>query len=324
MSTKAKIIAASLSLVVFAILIFIIKTQYDTINRFKSIEDTISKKDLPDNVSRSETNYVTSKQLDKFAEDSKVDIKDIKDDLKSLNAELKGVNRVIVVTPGETKVNVSSTDSVKGDGEAPKCEDGVCLDPYGHLSRTQVLRLDEPLGGKSVPFGTVSFSSWRDKPWDYSIFPRKYSIVNTLGIDEDGRSIIHSKVMVESNGKSESLSISDSKFLEIYPEPKFRFAPRLYLGFDGGWSIGEHFDVSPNLMLSLFNYSKVKKNPELMFLGLGIGLGLYDKELLFHVNPVSYNLGDHLPLVDNLFIGPSIGMDLDKNALFSVGIRAGL
>lgn len=333
MTTKTKIIISILVILLISILLFVIKLQYDAINNFKSIESSlIEMKQLQDNIVRNESKYVTDKQLKDFAKESNIDLAPIKRDLKELGAEIRGISKVVFITPGGSYIGLPSTGSIPrpqtpASPPKAKCSDGTkCPDEFGYLSATQELELKEPLAnGKNMPWGKASFSAWRKNPWDYKVYSRRYASVSVISMDEDERHFVHSKMYVEVNGKKEDLPIAKAEFVEEYPESKFRLNPNIYLGVDAAVKPSPfEGDGIPNLTLSVFNYGKFKNKPDWTILNLGFGYAIDDKGPVFTINPVSYNIANHIPLISNMYIGPSFNIGFNKAIYLGFGTHIGL
>jgi hypothetical protein len=337
MSWKAKAGIAAGVVALIAALCFVIWYQHQMLQKQAALETQIVEmKKLQDGVVRAQASYVSKDDLKKFAKDNGVDLGPIQDDLKKLNAEIQGINKVVVVTPGFTGTNLPSTGTTPRtdpgttpavvtcpDGSKKNCPD---VDPFGYTKSAQVLKLDEPFGEHTnVPWGSVSFSAWRDKPWDLTVTPREYTMMTVLSTDESGRHFVHNKLAITVDGKPYTLPIASSQFVEQYPDSSFRFDPSLYLGVDAGVTFkpvaGE---VTPNLQMFLFSYGRTKINPDWIFLGLGLGYETQSNNLGFIVSPVDYNLGKLLPLIDNLYLGPSLSFDASGNVGLLAGVRVGL
>src|SRR5690606_41490143 len=180
---------------------------------------------------------------------------------------------------------------------------------YGYLTNTQTIDLNESFKNKSVPIGTVGFSSWKESPWTLNLYPRDYEVVTVVSIDKEGRSNYHNRVTIKTKDESIVIPIDNSKYIEKYPKSSFMFNPRLYLGVDTGImaarlsgndvdSIGE---VTPNLHVSLISHGKTKLDTEWTFLGIGAGYETQNKSMAFMLSPINYNIGKPLPLVENIF-----------------------
>lgn len=319
------------------ILIFIIKQQQDALDRLQYAEQSVVEmKQLRDDIVRAQASYATRKDVERIIKDSGVDLGTIEDDLKKLDAEIEGVNTVLSGTQGFRGTNLASTgENARTDPPRPsavvECPDGSAVecpsqDEFGYLSATQYLRLDEPFGKKKVPWGRAGFSAWKKKPWDLEVHPREYTVVNVLSTNDDGRHFVHSKFFVETEGKQYSIPITESKFVEVLPENRFRFSPRLYMSVDAGVKANPPLqgELVPNLQMSLFSYGSTRVNPDWTFLGIGIGYEAVMDGIGFVVSPVNYNIAHHMPFVENLHFGPSVGFDPGGNVFLLLGLRVGL
>jgi hypothetical protein len=287
-------------------LLFIVKTQNDIIQKQNSIEKSfIEQKRISNDITRAQSSLMTKKDLKKFAAENEIDLDPIKKDLRKLGAKVEGIQTVRVYTTGYSGTNISSTGTTPNPD--PVTIDPNNPDPYGYLSRRQELSLTEPFGDKDVPFGEVGFSSWKPKPWDVTVLPREYGVDTVVGVDEDGRHIPYTKLYVSVDGERHDIKVSETKWREVLPTSKFRFNPRLYAGIDGGaylTRIGTA--VTPNVQVSLFSYGKTRTDPVWTFAGLGLGYEVVDDSFAFVLSPFSYNVGQHLPLVDNVHIRPTV------------------
>jgi len=72
-------------------------------------------------------------------------------------------------------------------------------------------------------------------------------------------------------------------------------------------------DVMPGLDLSLWSYGRTKGDMDWRFFGIGIGASSDDWWGYFF--PVEYNVAHHIPLVENIFMGPFIGFSADEQEL---------
>lgn len=319
MTNKTKAIIAAVVVVIISVLVVIIKYQYDLLQKQKGIADSVVEmRQLQDGWVRDSARYATKDDLKAFAKSNDVDLAPVKKDLEKLDADITGISRILSRTPGYNGTNLPSTSTNPGGVKPPevKCPDGnviECPDKYGHLKNTQVLELNEPFSNKqNIPFGQVKFSSWREKPWDLSIKPREYSVVTVLSTDPDGRHYVHNKFQVGVDNKKYNVPIEKADFVEVYPSNEFRFSPQLVLGLGAGVHLDPPLrgEIAPNIGLSLFSYGKTKINPTFMFLLLGPGYEINDQYFNFMLSPVMYNIGDPIPLIRNLYIGPSLSVDL--------------
>ena len=335
-----KLIISVLLILLITSVVFIIKLELDAKKRLEFAEQQlIEMKRLQDEIVRAQSKYVSSEDLNNIAKKLDIDLGQIKNDLSGFGASIQGLGKVIASSQGKTVIRAPSTDvSPNPSPNLPTCPDGTTcpnVDPFGYLSNSQHLFLSEPFGEKQVPIGTVTFEAWEERPWNYNIFPRNYHLYTVLGEDENGRHYVYNQFKIESNGTVTEVPISTSEFVEKRPEAKFRFDPHVNLGVAFGAVISTEGDleaddsrfaaeVQPTLDVSLFSYGETKVNPTFKFLGLGIGYETQTNTLGFVVNPVDYNLGENISLINNFYIGPSVGVDLEGQVFVGAGIRVGL
>jgi len=321
---KVGIVAGVLALI--SALLLIIKYQHDTIKKQEAIASSlVEQKQLADQIIRAQNKYVTSEDLEKYAKNLDTKLEPIKKDLEKFDAEVKGVGEVRVVTVGYKGTDMSSDESVpRPSEEQPK--EGDNLDPWNYQRAEQRLKLNEPFSdNKKVPWGEVGFKAWKQQPWDLSVYPRDYQVVNVLGQDEEGRHYVYSKFSVKVNGEKHDIKVDNSEFLEEYPQSKFRFSPSLYMGVGaGGYLTVPNFAVTPNLQAFLFSYGRTKLVPEWVFLGLGMGYETMEHRVDFLLSPVGYNIGTHIPLIKNLYVVPSVGVDLRQDFTLLLGVSVGI
>lgn len=336
MDTKTKVISVAVALVVIALVAaivwqyYIIKSQQDL-----QAQQLVEMKQLKDGIIRSESKYVSKEDLEQFAQISDINLDPIRDDLDDLNANLKGINNLLVSTPGYVGTGLASNSTsprpvpISGTVTVPCTgNEAICpnLDTFGYLNNSQTLSLSEPFsGGASVPWGKTEFKAWEEKPWNLTVYPRTYSVTTVLGEDENGRHYTYNKFYITSNGETYTVPINSSKFVEEAPEAEFRFNPRLYLGVD----VGSHIqtpqaEVTPNIGIALFSYGSTKLKPDFTFVHAGVGFNTQTETPAIMLTPVTYNLGEPLPLVENLQVGPSVSVDTDKSISVMLGVKVGL
>lgn len=324
-----KIIPIAGIVTLIIVLLIVVKWQHNLLISQKDVAAT-EMKQLRDDIVRSQSQQASKKDIEAFASNSNIDLNPIRDDLSRINAEIKGIQNVTVRTPGYVGKNLPSSSVVPREGSIPTVfcpgTNVECPDTYGYMSNGQVLKLTEPTTDKKeIPFGDVQFKAWERKPWNLRILPRNYSVTSVMGEDEDGKRYAYHKFVVNVDGKTYPISIDDAKLIEEKPESKFRFNPSLYFGLDFGSYVypGFALEVMPNIQISLFSYGKTKINPDWTFLGLGLGFGSQTETLGFVLTPFRYNVARHLPMVKNLYLGPTVSVNSVGGFAIMAGIAVG-
>ena len=180
--------------------------------------------------------------------------------------------------------------------------------------------------GNKYPVATVRLSPniegeerWSIEPHDLQF---KTNIIETT--DDDGNPKRYAEAWVENHwstlGKEADGSYTkfpvDLKITNwakrVDKDKKFWYNPRL--GFTGIASD----TMAVGLHLGLFSYGTTKADSDWQFMSFGLAAS-NDTELAFFT-PVKYNIGKPLPLMDNLFIGPTGYLDSDSDYNFGISI----
>lgn len=333
MSILNKVLIGIGALLLLCALGFIIYKQNEISTRQQTIETSMVKqKELVDGTMRSQNEYATKADIDKMITDNGVSLKAIQDDLKTLHAEITAANTISVVSTGQKVGNLPSSHV----GPANPNPTTNIVDTYGYFSKAQLLDLHENFEGTQVPIGQVGFSAWQQSPWNISILPRDYKVTNVIGTDENNRTYVYNKVVVNAGGKDYNVKITSAETKQEFPDAKWNFwNPKLFLGADGGVSIqttpplpGSGSIVSgqfvPSLSFGFISYGRYKPNPIFSVAQIGLGVGVVDRKPELVVTPIAYNLGQKLPFISNTYIGPSVTVGTSGAIGILVGMRIGL
>jgi hypothetical protein len=323
MNRSEKILLAIAILSVVGLLIWAIKSINDVSEKQKIIETSIAEqRQLADNIIRAQSSYIQKDDLEKISKSNNIDLKPINDDLKKIDASIKAINIVKTSSTGSSGSNKPSTGTTPRPDQVPTDPD---KDLYNYQNNRQEFLISENFKDQPIPIGSVGFSAWKKNPWDDNIYPRQYKVVNVLAQDDNGRHFVYNKLLITTNGKEYSLKLDESRVDEVLPESKWRFDTRLYAGFDGGLYFSKPSAAFvPNLELFLFSYGRVKADPSLIAIGIGAGYEIVNNEVAFIFSPINYNIGHDLPLVNNVFVGPSLSVDINGNLTALVGLKFGL
>lgn len=318
MKLSTKLIIAASAIIALCISAFVIYKQIDISNRQEQIEKSIiNQKQLEDHITRSMSEYATKNDIERYIKDNNVSIKAIQDDMAKLGAEINSVNRVVVVSAGQQGNNIPSTNTGPPNPNPNTDLDCKECDKYGYLSAQQNLRLSESFKGAQVPIGSVGFSAWQEKPWTIDIKPRQYQVINVVGTDENQRHYFYNQFGIVVDGKSYKIDIDQATTKQEFPQASFHWwNPRLFVGTDAGINLSAmEGELTPNINIGFLSYGRYKPQPDWSFLQLGIGYGAISRRAQLVVTPAVYNVGKHLPLMNNMYLGPSI--HISSNAEFA-------
>lgn len=336
-----KIALGILLVLLLAALGFVIKQQLDAkFQNDRLNQQLVEMKHLQDGIVRSQSKYVTKDDFDDFSKKMDLDLDAIQDDLDQFDADIKGLSKVVVTSLGYRATGLPSAGTTPRPNDPnnplPTCPDGtVCEDTYGYLTNAQHLNLNEPFDNNvNVPFGDVTFEAWKENPWSINILPRKYKLSTVLGQDEEGRHYVYNRFQIETNGETHNIPIEQSEFVEQFPESKFRFDPHINLGVSLGPSFhtGNLSSDQPRVMaefipaldVSFFSYGQTKLSPDWRFLGIGAGYASRSVDMAIVINPIDYNVGEHVPLVHNMYVGPTLGVNMEGQVFLGGGLRVSL
>lgn len=342
MSLSTKILLIVGSIITLGLLSVIVYQQVQISHRQQAIEEqVVAQKQLVDNIMRSQSTYATKDDINSFVKDNGLNLKAIQDDLDKLHSTLTSVNSVKVDSNGVQATNVPSTNTGTKNPSPPATTTVTCdgkelncpnPDQYGYLQKQELLTLNEPFGNVQVPIGSVGFSAWQKDPWQINILPREYHLTSVIGVDENERQTIYNKVSIKAGDKSYDVEIATAQAQQVYPEAKFSWwNPRLFLGLDGGITVAQfskagpiHGEFIPSLNLGIMSYGRYKTTPDFSILELGVGYGTVSQTVQFVLTPVTYNIGKHLPFMNNTYIGPAVAVGTDGGVSVLAGARVGL
>jgi hypothetical protein len=254
----------------------------------------------------------------------------------SLNATISGMNVVVANSSGENQSNLPSSGTtpnpnptpgptVNCNGQQIPCPNA---DPYGYQKNEQNLQLNEQFAQVQVPLGTASFSAWQQNPWSLDLYPRTYDITNVLATDQNGKQYVYNQFSISSNGKSYTVPISSAKFVQQYPAPTFSWwNPRIYLGADAGVNVTHapvNGEFTPNVSFGFMSYGKSKITPDWSFGQVGLGYGVVSQTPQVQISPAQYNVGEHIPFMQNTFVGPVLGVGFKGDISVGLGLRVGM
>lgn len=175
--------------------------------------------------------------------------------------------------------------------------------------------------GNKFPIAWAMYHPNREpgKRWKTGTYPLDLQATVVETENEEGKSNVYVDLFAENNqmketkGKKFPLDVKDVQWVrKEIKDKKFSFNTRL--GFTG--FIGT--EIYPGLDVSLFSYGRTKRDLDWRFVAFGIG---GNKENLYgYFSPVQYNIGNFVPLIENMYIGPFISIDEQSEREYGGGI----
>jgi hypothetical protein len=211
-----------------------------------------------------------------------------------------------VVTSLKSESNIQEGDEYKDPETSTKT-----------FSDTVVKRTDNE--GKELPMSRVFYHpEIKDDPWTIQNFPLDIH-TNIVQVQKEDGSYDN---YVETYFTNDF--VKSSKGEKYYFDSKVEWAKRedlerafrfnIRLGLSG--NVGT--EMFPGLDVSFASYGKTKRDIDWRFLTLGLG---YDKEALYgYIKPFEYNIGNRIPLIENMFVGPYVSSSTDGDIGFGFGL----
>jgi len=164
-----------------------------------------------------------------------------------------------------------------------------------------------------------------DKLWKTGTYPLEYNVRVIETENPDGKFNRYAEVfamnnqMKETKGMEFKLKVTDIQWAVVEQKEKrlFWWNPRIALG-----GIVNPDGISTGLNISTTSYGRTKRDMDWRFFtfGLGVVKDKYDSwRGVASFEPVSFNIGTKLPLIDNLFIGLVGTIDTDSTT--NVGVQ---
>lgn len=159
------------------------------------------------------------------------------------------------------------------------------------------------------------------------------TIDQSIVLTKDTNDNIHaySDSSIRSSGGGDKAIPLDTKLSEVKftKQPKqMLFAPHIAVGPGIGFNpVEKQVNFNLNGQLTFFAYGETKSDNDLRILGINAGLGIKPNETKPLVNvgiiPVEFNIGKPLPLLDDLYLYPDIGITINTNGQlpnFNIGL----
>lgn len=261
-------------------------------------ETTVTK--IAENIAKAQV-VESNKRLDTLIEELKKQNSVVIKEIENKNEEITQLGKI--VSSLKSEISEMKSNFIFKDDKNPEKD----------VDFTQISR--EASNGESFPIADVYYSPNlnSDNKWTINTHALKFytNVVETE--TKDGFFNRYVELNVENRripslrGKLFPITIDDFNWQKKEIKDKsFDFNPRLSFG-----ASCTNEGVYPNIGISLFSYGRTFRDINFRFLTFAAG-GDNDK-LSLGLTPVSYNLGEFIPLVENLFLGPNVSINTDND-----------
>jgi hypothetical protein len=335
MSVNTNVWDITKSIVAIALVIFIIYYGKDLIDGFKSSKEIPpavllqldANKVMLQNIM---ANDYAAKALIKQLQDAKGEqaefLKYVMAENKKKNAQLEEVG-VVVAKLDRTVTKLREEATVTK--EAPKTGDTEEDARRDKLSYEMKEIYSKDAKGNDIPIAWAMYFPKQDadKKWKTGSYPLEYYTTVVESENKDGsfsraaEAHIENNATKESKGKEYPIKITDFKW-EKFERKEKSFSwwnPRIGLG-----ATATNNDLAPKLDLSVASYGKTTVDMDWRFLTFGVGAvqsGPNNSwKTIGSFEPFSWNIGKSLPLIENLFIAPTVTYDSESDVSYGAGI----
>jgi len=336
MDTRTKIYIGVAIAALLAVLMYIVKIQHDMLTKQQEIERSIVEfKQLGNGLARIEGRMTTDKSdLEKQLKNLGVDVSKLSDDLKENGAKLEAISVSVGTTKGYKKEGMPSdwqapipTNSLDTNSPTPPTpllatnNNPDCSSKYGYCNKLQGINLyEEGLDKVKIPFGNATFNATSSTPWGVEVYPRKYYSILSMGKDATGRIVAHSQMMIEDKtGQKHKIAVDESSYIEQVAETSrmYWWNPRIMAGYSLGATTSAEISSILSAQFFMSSYTSNKSRPKWSFIGIGGGYDIARRALVGVISPVMYNLFPTNEFIQNVYIGPTVGLSTQESVSFS-------
>ena len=320
-----------------AVVVFIIFAGYNGIQYIKNymnfntnivgIESSIQKridaqnrefKQITDNQARAHTEIVNSLK-DEIKELSKTN-KEVVKDIEEASEKIKSIGAV------QTEMNVNLSRKIDAISDHTYKEG---TGEYNEQYFKKIMAKAKDKGGNvvEIPLGWAMFFPNREpeKQWKTGIYPLEYYLKIIQTEQKTGQMNTYAEAWVETDQPKEykdtkfPLTIKEMEFKQEKKSNKefFLWAPHLNLNLDYSFSSTLDNNIAGGLSFSTMGYGITKNDLDWKFLEFGFNTN--GKDFTLKLSPFSYNIGRHIPLISNTFLGPFVGFGSD-GAVYGIGL----
>jgi len=278
-------------------------------------------KEYAENLARANTELVSSlkDEIAQLRKENSAAIQEMLNDIESKNE--------VITNLGETLSSLrSDVVDLRVKADATYKED---TGDYNESSFKKIMYRTENEEGKEVevPIAWSMFYPNREPAnrWKTGVYPLEYHSRVFQTEQQDGQWNTYTQVWFENNKDPESvglevpLDLVSSEFKQVINKDErfYLWAPLLSFNLDVGFGMGGE-KVGGGISFSTSGYGRTKNDLRWRF--FDFGLSTNGNDLWVKFTPATYNLGRHIPLVSNTFIGPYVGYSTKNETIVGIGL----
>jgi len=293
----------SKSIVLFGVLVIFIVLCYKALNRWNDHFD------LKDSIYQ-EQMILISKNI--VSQQVNINTEELENKIKSLNESI-----VDMVKERDQQINDIGETIAKMDQSIKEASSSYYHDEDSSKDYDEVVITNSGItseDGTELPVAWAMYSPNIDSEdkWTIGTYPLEIHENIILAENEDRLDVIveawaETDILTTTKDKKFPITIEKVSWTRREPTNSWMFNMRPSINF------GISKTIYPSLSLSFFSYGKSDRDMNWRF--LGIGIGRIDDDLSLHFTPVEYNLGNNLPLIENLFGGLQYNVQTDSSNL---------
>jgi len=183
--------------------------------------------------------------------------------------------------------------------------------------------------GKEFPIAWAMYYPYQteDKKWKSGTYEQEYHTTVIESQNKDGSFSRAAEFHIENNRNKETkgheypINMKDIQWekFELSDKQMYWWNPRI--AFASAFTIDE---IAPNFNISLSSYGVTERDMDYRFFTFGLGLSATSEQtnMILSVEPLSWNLGNAFPLIENFFVGPVI--TINQEVEYSFGVQTSI
>lgn len=290
-------------IIVLAVLVFTKKTVTNTETIY------IPEEVIVEHVIQTETIAVPEEQLEDLVRDA------LGEEFEQVLRHIRDLNMEIVAL---SRVTASGQGSQISENVIEDNPEGLTLTP---VDEELTVDFGEPEDSVTVPVAHVSLSEEGDL--DARAYDIDLTLTNIVTETEARSFSAISSLTLSVEGEEYEIPITGQTQYRLWEEPtpeavnRFRLLdPHLDLSLDASVHSNLRLYPGASLGLSLSSYSRGDQDLW-RFIRAGIGFSSVS-DIYFTITPATYNIGNNIPLFEDLWLGPSLGTTVEGDWLLGI------